>query len=119
MKPLVTALAFALTLCTLQANCLAAATGDAVPVRAVRYADLDLSRPADVALLYRRIQSAAALVCDSTGSRELARLVRSRKCMTSAVERAVADVHAPLLTQHYVALASRQILAPQAARLNR
>jgi UrcA family protein len=118
MKPLFVPVAFALALCTLQANCLATTSGDELPMRAVHYADLNLSRPADAALLYHRIQTAAELVCDAGRSRELGHLMRSRKCMASAVERAVATVHAPLLTQHYVALASRQILPPQAMRLN-
>jgi UrcA family protein len=118
MKPLVTFLALALTLCAQQSDCLAATTGDNLPTRAVNYADLNLKRPADAALLYRRIEGAAALVCDDYASRDLARNVRFRKCVSSAIGKAITDVHAPLLSERYAGRPHPQILAPQAVRLN-
>ncbi len=120
MKTLFTSVLFGLALCALQADCMATTdSGDGVPIRTVKYADLNLTRPADVAVLYSRIEGAATLLCDAQASRNLTRVVRARQCMTSAIERAVADVHAPLLSQHYAAVANRQILAPQTVRLNR
>ena len=118
MKPLVTSLALALTLCALQADCLAAAAGDDVPTRSVNYADLNLKRPADAALLYRRIAGAAELVCEPYASRNLTRNMRFRQCRSSAIQKAIAEVHAPLLTERYAARANPQILGPQAVRLN-
>lgn len=118
MKPLVTSLALAFALCALQANCLAAAPGDDVPTRSVKYADLNLKRPADAALLYRRIEGAAALVCEPYASRDLARNMRFRQCRSGAIQKAIAEVHAPLLSARYATLAKSQILAPPAARLN-
>ena len=118
MKPLVTSVALALGLCTLQANCLVAAPAGDVPTRSVKYADLNLERPADAALLYRRIEGAAELVCEPYASRDLARNMRFRQCRSSAIHKAIADVHAPLLTERYAIRANPQILAPPAARLN-
>lgn len=119
MKPLIASLACALALCALQADCLGApAVSDAVPARDINYADLNLSRPADAALLYRRIEGAASMVCEVYSSRDLARNLRFRHCVANAIDRAVADVHAPLLTQRHAALTKRQILPPQAMRLN-
>ena len=118
MKPLVTSVALAVALCALQANCLAAAPAGDVRTRSVKYADLNLKRPADAALLYRRIEGAAELVCEPYASRELARNMRFRQCRSSAIHKAIAEVRAPLLTERYATLANPQILAPQAARLN-
>jgi UrcA family protein len=118
MKPLVTSVALALALCAVQANCLAAAPDDGVRTRSVKYADLNLQRPADAALLYRRIEGAAELVCEPYASRDLARNMRFRQCRSGAIQKAIAEVHAPLLTERYATLANPQILAPQAARLN-
>ena len=118
MKPLLTTLALALALGALQGTSLAAANTDAIPARDVKYADLNLQRPADAALLYRRIGSAAALVCENYSTRDLAGNLRFRKCVSNAVQKAIADVHAPLLTERYANLADPQILAPRAVRLN-
>jgi UrcA family protein len=118
MKSLVTSVTLALALCALQANCLAAAPTDEVRTRSVSYADLNLKRPTDAALLYRRIEGAAELVCEPYASRDLARNMRFRQCRSSAIHKAIADVRAPLLTERYATLANLQILAPQAARLN-
>src|SRR5262245_33061449 len=119
MKTFVAASACALALGALQAQCFAAPViADEVPARQINYADLNLARTADVAVLYRRIEGAASLVCEVYSSRDLARNLRFRHCMANAIDRAVADVHAPLLTQRHAALTRRQIVPPQAMRLN-
>lgn len=120
MKSLIVSFGFALALGASQADCLAApvAIDDEAPIKQVNYADLNLTRPGDVALLYRRIEGAAALVCEVYSSRDLARNLRFRHCLAGAIDRAVADVHAPLLTQRHAALTKRQIVPPQAMRLN-
>jgi UrcA family protein len=119
MKRFVAAVGCALALGALQANCFAApSSADEVPARHINYADLNLAHAADAALLYRRIEAAASLVCEVYSSRDLARNLRFRHCMANAIDRAVTDVHAPLLTQRHAALTKRQIVPPQAMRLN-
>ena len=119
MKRLIASLGIALALSALNADCLATpAVTDEVPVKQINYADLNLTRTTDVAVLYRRIEGAAGLVCELYGSRDLARNLRFRHCMADAVDRAVAEVHAPLLTQRHAALTKRSIAPPQAMRLN-
>jgi len=95
-----------------------ATVSDDLPAKHINFADLNLNRATDVALLYQRIEGAATLVCDLYSSRDLARNLRFRHCMADAIDRAVADVHAPLLTQRHAALTKRQIVPPQAMRLD-
>lgn len=117
MKRLIASFGFALALSALNADCLATpAVTDALPAKEINYADLNLSRATDVAVLYRRIEGAASLVCELYTSRDLARNLRFRHCMAEAIDRAVADVHAPLLTQRHAALTKRQLTPPQAMR---
>lgn len=65
----------------------------------ISYADLDLARPADVAVLYRRITLAAQRLC---GPRPLTGSYHTSPgydhCVTDAVAGAVARVHQPALT---------------------
>jgi UrcA family protein len=68
----------------------------------VHLVDLDLDRPADVAILYDRIRSAAERVCGEPkpiGSR----LTRAswRNCVAQSVLRAVATLDRPTLTAYY------------------
>jgi len=119
MKPLIASFGFALALCAANTHCLASpAVSDDLPAKHINFADLNLNRATDVALLYQRIEGAATLVCDLYSSRDLARNLRFRHCMADAIDRAVADVHAPLLTQRHAALTKRQIVPPQAMRLD-
>lgn len=65
----------------------------------VRYADLNLAGPEDAAKLYRRIRSAADLLCGprlSPGT--LWESPSYRSCFNAAVEEGVAQVHRPALT---------------------
>jgi UrcA family protein len=68
----------------------------------VRYADLDLRRPADVEKLYQRIRHAAYGAC---GERELtgshAVLPSWQKCVTDAVDQAVTQLDRPALTAYH------------------
>jgi UrcA family protein len=119
MKPLIASFGFALALCAVNADCPATpALSDDGPVKQIHYADLNLSRATDVDVLYRRIEGAASLVCDVYAARDLARNLRFRHCMADAIDRAVADVHAPLLSQRHAALTKRQTVPPQAMRLD-
>jgi len=68
----------------------------------VKYADLDLNRPADVRLLYRRIRLAADRSCGErvlTGS-HLA-LTSWQQCVAAAVDAAVLQVDRPALTAYH------------------
>jgi UrcA family protein len=68
----------------------------------VRYADLDLSRPGDVKVLYHRIRVAADAACgerELTGSHQ--RASSWVQCVAQAVDEAVARVDRPALTAYH------------------
>ena len=69
---------------------------------AVRFSDLNLASSADVATLYQRIDSAAALVCaaDPVTSAKLFGNDKAR-CIAASVAKAVAQVHSEALTAFY------------------
>ena len=97
---------FAIASAALLAGCLAG-TAQATAVRnlphqVVSYADLDLDKPADAAILLVRIESAARNVCGLRRARliPLAITQRLEVCVEQATARAIADVDAPLLTDH-------------------
>ena len=78
--------------------------GDDAPTRTVRAWDLDLTKPADVQTLYRRVQDAASDVCREE-ARQHWRATRLgpvlgwiERCENDAVDTAVRDVAHPLLT---------------------
>jgi UrcA family protein len=79
----------------------------------VHYSDLSLQRPADVKVLYQRIQSAADRVC---GQRELTGshlpLAAWVVCHDKAVSQAVDAVASPALNAYYQSLPGH--LPPQA-----
>jgi len=66
--------------------------------RTVNFRTLDLTRDEGVARLYSRIRSAAELVCEPASVEQLKSSVRTRRCESEAVARAVADVNVPALT---------------------
>jgi|KBSMisStaDraftv2_1062788.scaffolds.fasta_scaffold39118_2 UrcA family protein len=70
----------------------------------VNFAELDLSRPAGAETLYRRIERAAEEVCAPFTGRQLIEKMNRKACIASAVERAVRQVNAPLLTDYYLSL---------------
>jgi len=114
MKHFASTLIAALTLQAISPVGVAAAVHDDVRREVVRFADLDLTRPAGAQELYRRIQHAAREVCARYGPGGY-----DRSCADHAVARAVAMVGAPLLRSHYEALALRQPLPPRQAQLDR
>jgi UrcA family protein len=109
MKHFATSLIGALTLCAVAPAGLAEAPSYDARREVVRFADLDLTRPAGAQDLYDRIQYAAREVCET-----YYRLGRDRGCIDQAIARAVAEVGAPLLTRQ-LAPAYRQ---PPQARLD-
>jgi UrcA family protein len=63
----------------------------------VLISDLNLSRPADAQLLYRRLRTAAATVCGEVDHRDLARLSAWNQCYRHALQGAVDSLDAPVL----------------------
>jgi len=65
----------------------------------VRFADLDLSKPADAAILYQRIQRAARLVCNSSAAAWDGRATSNwQRCYNGAVEDVVLHINRPMVT---------------------
>jgi UrcA family protein len=64
----------------------------------VNYADLDLSKPAGVGALYRRLEKAAKTVCGPYADRDPRRKAVWRDCYDQAVANAVANIDRPMLT---------------------
>lgn len=70
----------------------------------VRAADLDLASPTDALLLLRRIEAAAARVCDSTLAEHYLSVRRAyRACQRDAIARTVERANAPMLSDVYAA----------------
>jgi len=75
----------------------------------VSYKDLDLSRPADVRTLYKRIENAAASAClDAPTNMDLARHLAWKRCYSAAVDSAVMQVRSPELLALYRSQPSRE-----------
>ena len=92
-----------ITLAPGAANASDAATATIRKSIAVRISDLDLSRPADAATLYRRIRRAAERVCgDGLSSGSPIAAEPQRDCMQNAIADAVAALKQPLVTAAYL-----------------
>jgi UrcA family protein len=97
-----------LLLCSLSAlsiapGCLSTAyAADALPSKKVYYADLNLSRPADVQVLYRRLKIAAVGVCyKEPEPQELSRRAHWKRCYEPALHNAVMQIDVPALLSLY------------------
>lgn len=78
-----------------------AAPSQDAPSVIVHFADLDLTHGDGVAVLYRRLKSAAETVCAPQDSRDLGSQMRFRVCWQSALGAAVSKVDRPTLTAYY------------------
>lgn len=78
----------------------------------VRYADLDLARPAGASVLYHRLEGAAKIVCAPLESREPARILMFKNCVSDAMARAVTQVDRPGLDAYYRGKVPAQNAAP-------
>ncbi len=76
-----------------------AAPSDNPPQRAVSYADLNLNRKAGAETLLVRIKHAAREVCAPLMNTAVITPLSYQHCVTQAIDRAVADVNAPVLAQ--------------------
>ena len=64
----------------------------------VRYVDLDLSKPKDVSILYKRISRAARDNCGTDAAAWDGRTSLLQKCVGQTIEDAVNRINKPLLT---------------------
>lgn len=86
------------------ASALQAATlrADGVRRTAVSYADLDLTRSADAARMYQRLQSAVKEVClQSTGNR-LRDQMREQNCSRHSMDSAIVSINVQELTKLHI-----------------
>jgi UrcA family protein len=97
-------------------NVLAAASDDKPPQQVVNFADLNVSRPQGIAILYRRIESAARRVCGNVSERELSQAIRWHVCLDDAIARAVRSVSLPALTTYYRVKTGRSDAPQQVAK---
>jgi hypothetical protein len=67
-------------------------------------------------VLYQRLKGAAEVVCAPLDDRELARHMRYKACVQSAISTAVAKVNQPTLTAYYAAKTSGRNAAIQVAQ---
>jgi UrcA family protein len=74
-----------------------------VPSVVVHFADLDLSRSEGARVLYQRLKGAAETVCAPLENRDLARHMKFKACVQSAISTAVAKVDQPTLAAYYEA----------------
>jgi UrcA family protein len=79
----------------------AARTLEAPEQRTVKFGDLNLGTDSGVALLYARIRGAAREVCEPADVWNVSSLLASRDCAERAVEQAIEDINAPLLTSYH------------------
>jgi len=83
-------------------------TDTSAPSITVRYADLNLTEPVAVEVLYRRVQMAAQEVCNHGQSRELARQVAADKCVHNAMNNAIQKLDVPELNALYRVKSNRK-----------
>jgi UrcA family protein len=74
-----------------------AMTGDPA-TSTVRFADLDITKPAGAKALYGRIRAAAQEVCHLSYSRDLLLRQVEHSCIEAAIDTAVKTINAPALS---------------------
>ena len=89
----------ALALCTTVLSPLAEA--EDAPGRQVTYSDLNLARPEGIAALYRRIATAAQLVCEPINFRAPQNAARGRACAKESIARAISQIDMPALSLYH------------------
>jgi len=77
-----------------------ATAGNELPQLRVRLADLDLTRPKDVAVAYGRLRWAAAQVCPLADSASYWLRESAQPCVTAAIRQAVQSIGSPKLTAY-------------------
>jgi UrcA family protein len=69
------------------------------PSKTVRFSDLDITKSDGAKVLYGRIRAAARSVCESSTGTDPILRVAIKACIEKAVDKAVKDVNAPMLTR--------------------
>jgi UrcA family protein len=85
----------------------AAAPDEKIPTLVVHFQDLNLSQPQDAQRLYRRIQTAARLVCDNPLLPSLTAAQVEHTCIVRAVSEAVGQIGSVQVTQIHEAATQR------------
>jgi UrcA family protein len=76
-----------------------AVTVTSAPTMTVSFAELDITKPQGLEVLYNRIENAAKLVCNfDVSPQQLARTRQARACYKTAVDDAVRQINRPTLT---------------------
>lgn len=111
MKPVMMIRCAAVTLASIFATtALAGGSPERIPQRVVSYGDLNLQSKAGVTALYRRIRSAADLVCrERRGVTQLILDADIQACRMDSTDRAVAQVNLPTLTSLHFARTGRKL----------
>jgi len=74
------------------------AEAEDVPTKTVRFSDLDLTKSDGAKVLYGRIRAAARNVCEASNGTDPILRMAVKGCIEKAVDKAVKDVNAPMLT---------------------
>ena len=69
-----------------------------VPSKTVRFSDLDITKSDGAKVLYSRIRAAAQDVCGLSAGTDPIQRMATKGCIEKAVDKAVKDVNAPMLT---------------------
>ena len=69
------------------------------PSKTVRFSDLDITKSDGAKVLYNRIRAAAQDVCGLSAGTDPIQRMATKGCIEKAVDKAVKDVNAPMLTQ--------------------
>jgi UrcA family protein len=72
-----------------------------VPKETVKFHDLNLDSPADVAALYQRLHTAAQHVCYEEWDKDPVKVKRAEACANEAEARAVSEVNVAGLAAYY------------------
>lgn len=99
------------------AAAVAATPASDVPSLTVRFADLDLGTSAGTAALYRRLEYAARIVCNVYEDRTIERQFPWRRCVSDALNRAVAQVGNANLSAYHLAHGAHGVHVAAASKL--
>ena len=81
-----------------------------VPKETVKFHDLNIDSPADVAALYQRLHTAAQHVCYAEWDKDPVKVKRAEACANEAEARAVSKVNVAGLSAYYQMKTGRQVL---------
>ena len=90
-----------------------------VPKETVKFQDLNIDSPADVAVLYQRLHVAAQHVCYAEWDTDPVKMHRAETCANEAEARAASQLHVAGLTAYYQMNTDRQLLTLTASDLAR